>query len=324
MLKKRILSGMRPTGRLHIGNLVGALENWVQLQDFYNNYHLIADWHVLTTAPESAREITTNTREMVADWLSAGLDPVKSPMFRQSRVSAHAELHLIFSMFVTLNRLLRNPTVKEQARDLGIEDLMSYGHIGYPVLQAADILLYKGDVVPVGEDQMPHIEVAREIARRFNNLYGEVFPEPEGMLTKYARLPGLDGKRMAKSLNNAILMTDPPEEVAAKLKTAFTDPQKLRRGDPGHPEMCLVFTYHQKFNQSETEQVSNDCRSGALGCVQCKKRCADCLNLYLAPLRERRAQITDSVIDDVLTDGERRACEEAAKTMAQVRAAMGI
>jgi len=315
---------MRPTGRLHIGNLVGALENWVQLQDFYNNYHLIADWHVLTTAPESAREITTNTREMVADWLSAGLDPVKSPMFRQSRVSAHAELHLIFSMFVTLNRLLRNPTVKEQARDLGIEDLMSYGHIGYPVLQAADILLYKGDVVPVGEDQMPHIEVAREIARRFNNLYGEVFPEPEGMLTKYARLPGLDGKRMAKSLNNAILMTDPPEEVAAKLKTAFTDPQKLRRGDPGHPEMCLVFTYHQKFNQSETEQVSNDCRSGALGCVQCKKRCADCLNLYLAPLRERRAQITDSVIDDVLTDGERRACEEAAKTMAQVRAAMGI
>jgi len=315
---------MRPTGRLHIGNLVGALENWVQLQDFYNNYHLIADWHVLTTAPESAREITTNTREMVADWLSAGLDPVKSPMFRQSRVSAHAELHLIFSMFVTLNRLLRNPTVKEQARDLGIEDLMSYGHIGYPVLQAADILLYKGDVVPVGEDQMPHIEVAREIARRFNNLYGEVFPEPEGMLTKYARLPGLDGKRMAKSLNNAILMTDPPEEVAAKLKTAFTDPQKLRRGDPGHPEMCLVFTYHQKFNQSETEQVSNYCRSGALGCVQCKKRCADCLNLYLAPLRERRAQITDSVIDDVLTDGERRACEEAAKTMAQVRAAMGI
>ncbi len=323
-LKKRILSGMRPTGKLHIGNLVGALESWVELQDTYDNFHLIADWHVLTTMPESSRDIPMNTREMVADWLSAGLNPQKSPIFRQSRVPAHAELHLIFSMLVTLNRLIRNPTVKEQARDLGLEDLMSYGHIGYPVLQASDILLYKGNVVPVGEDQVPHIEVTREIARRFNNLYGEVFPEPEVLLTKYARLPGLDGKRMAKSLNNAILMSDTPGEISAKLKVAFTDPEKLRKGDPGHPDICLVFTYHQKFNRSETEQINADCRSGVLGCVQCKKICAERISKYLEPHREKRSQITDKYIDEVLYDGEVRARAEAAKTMEQVRNAMGI
>ena len=252
MTKKRILSGMRPTGRLHLGNYVGALENWIKLQDEYQNYHLVADYHVLTT-DLSTNDIYNNTIEMVTDWLAAGLDPEKSPMFRLSRIKQHAELFLIFSMLITKARLERNPTLKEQVRDLNIENLV-YGHLGYPVLQAADILLYKGELVPVGEDQLPHIEITREIARKFNAQYSPaqpVFPEPEGKITEFARLPGLDGSRMSKSVGNSVFLSDGPEIVSKKIRKAVTDPQKMRKNDPGRPEICLIFTYHKKFNPDD-------------------------------------------------------------------------
>jgi tryptophanyl-tRNA synthetase len=324
--KKTILSGMRPTGKLHLGHLVGALENWVALQDEFNNYHLIADYHALTTNPDSSG-IYRNTIDMLIDWLAAGIDPARSPVFRQSQVKEHTELHLIFSMLISAARLERNPAVKEQVRDLNIENV-SYGHLGYPVLQAADILLYKGDLVPVGEDQVPHVEISREIARRFNSQYGDVFPEPEPKLTKFARLPGLDGidKKMSKSGNNAVLLSDSPGTIQEKLKTAFTDPLKLRKNDPGRPEICLIFTYHQKFNPSETVQIAADCRSGVLGCVACKKRVGDKIGETLAPFRERRSHFESHLeeVKEILADGEQKARRRAQATMSDVHSAMGI
>lgn len=325
--KKVILSGMRPTGKLHLGHLTGALENWVALQGEYQNYHLIADYHALTTNPETA-DIEQNSIEMLIDWLAAGLDPAQSPMFRQSQIKEHAELHLLFSMLITTSRLERNPTLKDQVRDLSLETV-AYGHLGYPVLQAADILLYKGDVVPVGEDQLPHIEITREIARRFNSLYAPdkpVFPEPEGKITKFARLPGLDGKRMSKSVGNTILLSDPPDEVTKKLRTAVTDPQKVRKNDKGHPDICLVFAYHNKFNPAEVSEIRRGCESGELGCVDCKLRCGAKINDTLAPMRERRAHFEDHLNDvqDVLHNGEQRARTVAQATMADVHAAMNM
>lgn len=325
MAKKRILSGMRPTGKLHLGNYVGALENWIKLQDEYDNYHLVADYHVLTT-DLSTEDIYQNTLEMVTDWLSAGLDPVKSPMFRQSQIKEHTELFLIFSMLITKARLERNPTLKEQVRDLNIENLV-YGHLGYPVLQAADILLYKGDAVPVGEDQLPHIEITREIARRFNTQYAAndpVFPEPEGMVTNFARLPGLDGHRMSKSQGNVILLSDDAETVKQKLRKAVTDPQKLRKNDPGRPEVCLVFTYHKKFNPEEIPVIEKDCRSGALGCVDCKLNCATKINQMLAPILEKRKTYENNInlVQDVLSDGEKKAKVIAQQTMNEVHQKM--
>ena len=235
MLNKRILSGMRPTGKLHLGHYVGALENWVRLQDEYESFHLIADYHVLTTGLDT-KDVYQNSIEMLIDWLACGLNPVKSPMFRQSQIKQHAELNLIFGMLISVNRLERNPTLKDQVRALNIDQVI-YGHLGYPVLQAADILLYKGNAVPVGEDQVPHVEISREIARRFNNQYGDVFPEPEALLTKFSRLSGLDGNaKMSKSLGNTILLSDEPEIVKGRLKKAVTDPNKVRKGDPGNPE----------------------------------------------------------------------------------------
>ena len=319
MKKKRILSGMRPTGKLHIGHYVGALENWVHLQDKYESYHLIADYHVLTT-DLNTNNIYNDTIDMLIDWLAAGLDPVKSPMFRQSQIKEHTELYLILSMLITANRLERNPTVKEQARDLHIEQII-YGHLGYPVLQAADILLYKGNAVPVGEDQVPHIEITREIARRFNNQYGDVFPEPEALLTKFSRLPGLDGAaKMSKSLGNTILLSDEPDTVKAKLKKAVTDPQKIRRNDPGRPEVCLIFSYHKKFNPSQVPQIETDCRSGALGCVDCKLNCSEKISAFLAPIIEKRKHYENNMKEvlDILADGEARGKKAAQETMSEV------
>jgi tryptophanyl-tRNA synthetase len=319
MKKKRILSGMRPTGKLHIGHYVGALENWVHLQDKYESYHLIADYHVLTT-DLNTNNIYNDTIDMLIDWLAAGLDPVKSPMFRQSQIKEHTELYLILSMLITANRLERNPTVKEQARDLHIEQII-YGHLGYPVLQAADILLYKGNAVPVGEDQVPHIEITREIARRFNNQYGNVFPEPEALLTKFSRLPGLDGAaKMSKSLGNTILLSDEPETVKAKLKKAVTDPQKIRRNDPGRPEVCLIFSYHKKFNPSQVPQIETDCRSGVLGCVDCKLNCSEKISAFLAPIIEKRKHYESNMKEvlDILADGEARGKKAAQETMSEV------
>jgi tryptophanyl-tRNA synthetase len=323
--KRIILSGMRPTGKLHLGHLVGALENWVALQGEYQNYHLIADFHALTTNPDSS-EIYGNSIDMLIDWLSAGLDPKMSPMFRQSRIKEHTELHLIFSMLITTSRLERNPTLKEQVRDLEMET-MAYGHLGYPVLQAADILLYKGNLVPVGEDQMPHIEITREIARRFNTLYAPinpVFPEPEGKLTKFARLPGLDGRRMSKSIGNTILLSDSADSIKKKMKGAVTDPQKVRKGDPGHPDICLVFAYHNKFSPQEVGEIRTGCESGALGCVDCKMRCADKISAELAPHREKRAYFESHLdeVKNILHDGEAKAKTIAQQTMEEVHVAM--
>ncbi|MCZ6703128.1 MAG: tryptophan--tRNA ligase [Ignavibacteria bacterium] len=323
MQKKRILSGMRPTGKLHIGHYVGALENWIKLQDEYQSFHLIADYHVLTT-DLNTDDIYRNSIEMLIDWLAAGLDPEKSPIFRQSQIKEHTELHLIFSMLITLSRLQRNPTVKDQLHDLHIKQVI-YGHLGYPVLQSADILLYKGDAVPVGEDQVPHVEITREIARKFNNQYGNVFPEPEPLLTNFTRLSGLNGDaKMSKSLNNAILLSDEPEVVKSKLKKAVTDPQKIRKGDRGHPDICLVFSYHKKFNTDEIPEIDAGCRSGELGCFDCKMNCAEKISSFLAPIREKRKYYLKNldIVKDILTDGEKRGREEAQKTMTDVREKM--
>jgi len=316
---------MRPTAKLHIGHYVGALENWVKLQTEYDNFHLIADYHVLTTKLET-KDIYRDSIEMLIDWLASGLDPVKSPMFRQSQIKEHSELNLIFGMLVTVNRLERNPTLKDQIRDLNIEQVI-FGHLGYPVLQAADILLYKGNAVPVGEDQVPHVEISREIARKFNNQYGQVFPEPEPLLTQFARLPGLDGDaKMSKSLNNTILLSDDPETVKAKLKKAVTDPKKIRKGDPGNPDICLVFSYHKKFNQKEIPEINSGCRSGALGCVDCKLNCASKISEFLAPIIEKRHYYEQHLneVTDILSDGEKRAKKVALQTMNEVREKMRL
>ncbi|MBI5475694.1 MAG: tryptophan--tRNA ligase [Ignavibacteriales bacterium] len=316
---------MRPTGKLHIGHLVGALENWVALQNDYENYHLIADYHALTTNLETA-ELYQNSIDMLIDWLAAGIDPQKSPVFRQSQIKEHTELFLIFSMLITTARLERNPTLKDQVRDLNIENVI-YGHLGYPVLQSADILLYKGDVVPVGEDQVPHIEITREIARRFNQQYGDVFPEPEAKLTKFARLPGLDGNaKMSKSAGNTLLLSESPDDIKSKLKKAVTDPQKIRKGDPGRPEVCLVYTYHQKFNPAETSEISSACKSGLLGCVDCKMKAAAKISEYLAPFREKRSYYEDNLneVKDILKSGEEIAGKIANQTINEVREVMKL
>jgi tryptophanyl-tRNA synthetase len=322
--KKRILSGMRPTGRLHLGNYVGALENWIKLQNQYHSFHMVADWHMLTTAPESTLEIHDNCIEVVIDWISAGLDPQKSPLFIQSHIPEHAELYLIFSMLISVARLQRNPTVKEQARDLGLEDTMSFGHLGYPVLQAADILLYKADAVPVGEDQAPHVEITREMARRFNYVYKNIFPEPETILTRFARLPGLDGKKMSKSMNNSIFLSDSQEDIEKKIMQSYTDPTRIRKTDPGHPEGCVVFAYHQKFSPENLAQTEHDCKAGLLGCVEHKRQMACDLAKKLAPIQERRNYYENhrDEVKDIIRAGDSQAKEVAASTLSEVMEAM--
>lgn len=323
--KKIILSGMRPTGKLHLGHYVGALENWIKYQNEYQNFHLIADYHVLTTNLD-ATNIYNDSIDMLIDWLAAGLNPEISPMFRQSQIKEHTELHLIFSMLATVSRLERNPTVKDQVRDLNIEN-MTYGHLGYPVLQTADILLYKGEAVPVGEDQVPHIEISREIARRFNNQYGVTFPEPEPMLTQFSRLSGLDGNaKMSKSLGNSILMSDDRETVKSRLRKAVTDPQKVRKNDPGRPEVCLVFSYHKKFNPNELNEIETGCKSGTLGCVDCKMKCSENISNFLEPIIEKRKYYEDNpkLVLDILHDGEVKGRAKAVETMQEVREKMRI
>ena len=324
--RPRILSGMRPTGRLHLGNYLGALHNWVALQETSECFFMVADWHALTTDYEHTDQIAPNTREMVLDWLAAGVDPAKSPVFIQSHVKEHAELHLLFSMLITTARLERNPTVKEQVRDLDLEENVSYGHLGYPVLQAADILLYRANQVPVGEDQVPHVEVTRELARKFNGLYGEVFPVPDAKLTRFPRLPGVDGRRMSKSLGNTIFLADSPEAIAAKIKTAYTDPKKIRRDDPGNPDGCVVFAYHRAFNAGEADSIEVACRAGKLGCVADKAHLAEVVSRALEPVRERRRELEahPERVQAALRDGEERARAVAQATMRDVREAMKI
>jgi tryptophanyl-tRNA synthetase len=287
---------------------------------------MIANWHALTTSFENTASIHQNILDMTIDWLCAGIDPKKSLIFVQSDVPEHAELHLLFSMLVTSARLERNPTLKEVIRDLHLGENVSYGLLGYPVLQAADILIYRADAVPVGEDQAPHVELTREIARRFNNLYGQTFPEPVALLTPFSRLPGIDANRMSKSVGNTILLAEKPDHIKKKIMSTITDPHKIHISDPGRPEICTVFTYHQKFNPEETEQIAQDCRGGRLGCVADKKRLAEKLSDFLEPFREKRSRLESDLprVKEILQEGGQKARAIAKETMAMVREAMSI
>jgi tryptophanyl-tRNA synthetase len=362
--KKRVLSGMRPTGKLHLGNYVGALQNWVRMQDQYDCFFVIVDWHALTTDYGDTSRLKENLVDVLLDWLAAGLDPEKCVMFIQSHVPAHAELHLLLSMITPLGWLERVPTYKEQKENLKEKDLNTYGFLGYPVLQSADILLYKADVVPVGEDQVAHVELTREIARRFNAFYAYahplvvetnhltpdqkkvlnsngtkitpdtdyifprvVFPEPQALLTPAPRLPGTDGRKMSKSYDNAVMLTDPELVVRQKLKTMVTDPARVRRTDRGNPDVCPVGDLHKIFSSPETmAKVNEGCRSAGIGCIECKSWVADAIVKILNPMQERRKKYEDKprLAWDILEAGSARAREIADATMDEVRKAMGL
>lgn len=335
---KRVLSGMRPTGKLHLGNYMGALLNWVRLQNDYECYFFIADWHALTTDYADTSNIAENTLEVALDWLAAGLDPERSVIFVQSSVPEHAELHLLLSMITPLGWLERVPTYKEQQQQIGDvaaggKDLSTYGFLGYPLLQSADILLYQADFVPVGQDQVAHVELTREVARRFNQFYpapagvAAVLPEPQVLLTPSPKLPGTDGRKMSKSYGNTILLTDPEPVVRQKLKTMVTDPARVRRSDPGEPDLCPVGDLHKVFSTPETMQkVYAGCRSAGIGCIECKGWLADAVVARLNPLQERRREYENSpaLVHEILAQGSGRARARAAKTMEQVRDAMHL
>jgi tryptophanyl-tRNA synthetase len=322
-----ILSGMRPTGRLHLGHLHGALKNWLRLQEQYRCYFFVADWHALTTDYAAPQGINPNTREMVMDWLSVGLDPLRSVIFRQSRVKEHAELYLLFAMITPVPWLERNPTYKEQIKELTEKDLSTYGFLGYPVLQAADITIYKANKVPVGVDQAPHVELTREIVRRFNQIYRPIFPEPEVLLTEAQKVPGLDGRKMSKSYNNAVFLSDAPKEIDQKLSRMMTDPARVKRTDPGEPEKCPAFQLHKIYcTPDEIDYVSRGCRTAAIGCLDCKKIMIKHVIEELAPFRDKRAQYEKDPdqVDAVLAAGNQTAQKKAAETMAEVREAVGL
>ena len=328
--RKRVLSGMRSTGKLHLGNYVGALQNWVRMQDQYECFFFIADWHALTTDYADTSKVKENSLEVLLDWLAAGLDPDRSTLFIQSHIPLHAELHLLFSMITPLGWLERVPTYKEQRENITEKDLTTYGFLGYPVLQAADILIYKGDFVPVGEDQVPHVELTREIARRFNQFYGKsrpVLPEPQPLLTPTPKLPGTDGRKMSKSYGNTILLTDAEPVVRQKLKTMVTDPARVRRTDPGNPDLCPVGDLHKIFSSQETmARVNEGCRSAGIGCIECKGWAADALLKVLLPIQERRKKYEENprLAWDILMTGTGKAAKVAEATMKEVRAAMGM
>jgi tryptophanyl-tRNA synthetase len=324
--RERVLSGMRPTGRLHLGNHLGALDNWVRLQADYDCFYFVADWHALTTAIPEKGEIATNTLEMVADWLGAGLDPQRSTIFVQSLVPEHTELHLLFSMLTPVTWLERVPTYKEMVEQLHLES-PSYGLLGYPLLQSADILMYKPRWVPVGVDQVPHIELTREVARRFNHLFGPVFPEPEAKLTVIPKVPGTDGRKMSKSYDNAIYLADPLEVTVPKIKTMVTDPARKRRTDPGNPDVCPVFDLHRIFTpEAERAEAAAGCRSASIGCLDCKSVLLRHLTPTLDTIRERRTAAAGDPegIREILEDGSARARQTARETLAAAKTAIGI
>jgi tryptophanyl-tRNA synthetase len=324
-VKKRILSGMRPTGSLHIGHL-SVLQNWAALQDDYECFFSIADWHALTTGYENKVDYKKLSKEITLDWLSVGIDPQKSTIFVQSQIKEHAELHLLFSMFTPISWLERVPTYKDQLQQLGEDgkDLHTYGFLGYPLLQAADILIYKASTVPVGEDQIPHIELSREVARRFNYLYENVFPEPQALIGKVPLLPGIDGRKMSKSYNNTISLTASTQEIGLKVRQMVTDPQRIRKDDPGHPEVCVVSKFH-KIYSLDIQKIEEECIAGKIGCVACKKYLTENIDKVLAPYRERRKYWEEEgKVEQVLLEGAEKARKTVSQTMNEVRETMGI
>ena len=316
---------MRPTGKLHLGHFHGVLDNWLKLQEEYECFFFAADWHSLTTEYADTSGIRESTRDMVLDWLAFGLDPEKCTIFEQSIVPHHAELNLILGMITPVSWLERNPTYKEMQENLEQRDLSTFGFLGYPVLMAADIIIYKATRVPVGHDQIPHLEITREIARRFNHLYSPVFPEPEALLTETPKLLGLDGRKMSKSYGNSVYLSDSAEETRKKVMSMVTDTDRVRRSDPGEPDHCVAFNLHRLYvPQEKLDEIMPACRSATIGCVECKKVLADCMIERLAPFREKRQDLAamPNLVNDVLEEGSRRASEESGKTLAEVRAAL--
>lgn len=325
--EKIVVSGMRSTGRLHLGHYLGALRNWAELQESYSCHYFAADWHALTSDYADPSKVTANTLEMVADWIAAGVDPERSVIFVQSMVPEHAELQLLLSMVTPLGWLERVPTYKEQIREVANKDLSTYGFLGYPVLQTADIIIYRASFVPVGEDQASHLELSREIVRRFNGFYGDIFPEPKALFTPAARVPGLDGRKMSKSYGNTIDLADDPETIRAKCMQMFTDPERIRRVDPGHPETCNLYQFHRLISPPEVqERVCRECKAAEIGCVDDKRLIAEQLIEFLEPVRTRRQELIrdrDTLLD-ILRDGSRVARERARETMEAVRQAMKL
>jgi len=326
-MKKIILSGMRPTGKLHLGHLVGALDNWIKLQDEYQCFFMVADWHALMSEYENTAELSANAIDNVADWLSVGIDPEKSTIFVQSHVPEHTQLHMIFSCITPLGILERCPTYKEQMREIKTRNLNTYGFLGYPVLQAADILLYKANKVPVGQDQLPHLELTREIARLFNNLAKkEVFLPPDAILTQTSKLLGLDGRKMSKSYMNTINISDPADEIAKKISTMFTDPKRIKLTDCGHPDICNVFSYYSIFAPQLKNEAYDWCSNAKLGCTDCKKKLAQCIIERLAPIQSKRKELLrdKTVIMKILERGSQKASQVAQKTMEEVSAGINL
>ena len=343
-MKKRILSGMRPTGKLHLGHLVGALDNWVRLQDEYECFFMIADWHALMSEYENPKELKENLIDNVIDWLACGISPEKSTIFIQSHVKEHAELHIVLSIITPLGWLERCPTYKEQLREITNRDLSTYGFLGYPVLQAADILIYKADKVPVGEDQLPHLELTREIARRFNSLYPvrkdisgnikfsngvykkDIFPEPKALLTQAPRLLGLDGRKMSKSYNNFIALSEEPDKIRSKVQGMFTDPLRIKLSDPGHPEKCNVHNYYAVFAPQRKKEIAELCRKAKIGCTDCKKELASILIKFLEPIQEKRNKLLKDKkqVFNILKQGEKKAGTIASQTISEVKKLLGI
>jgi tryptophanyl-tRNA synthetase len=320
-MKKRVFSGMRPTGKLHLGHLAGALGNWVRLQDEYECFYMVADWHAFMSEYEDPKGMAENSFEMVRDFVASGLDPKRAVIFVQSHVPEHLELAMMFGCMTPLGWVERCPTYKEQLREIVGRDLTTYGFLGYPVLQAADIALYKGNAVPVGIDQLPHLELTREIIRRFNGLYKRsVFPEPEPLLTKTAKLPGLDNRKMSKSYGNFIALSDTPEDIRKKVSQMITDPERVKLADKGHPDICGVFGYYSTFGDERIKcEAQAWCEGAAIGCTECKKRLAEILIDNLGPIRQKRKKLTDADIHGIIKDGAKRAGEAAGRTMGEVK-----
>jgi tryptophanyl-tRNA synthetase len=322
-MKKRVLSAMRPTGRLHLGHYFGALQNWVAMQEEYDCFYMSADWHALTTDYADTSKVEENVFEMLADWITAGINPEKCVIFRQSDIAQHGELFLILSMITPLGWLYRCPTYKEQISEIKNKDLSNFGFLGYPVLMAADILLYKADYVPVGEDQLAHLEFSREITRRFNNFYGEVLIEPQAKLTKTAKVPGIDARKMSKSYGNSVFLGETDDAIREKVKIMFTDPLKIKKDDVGHPEGCVVFAFHKIFGENAAH-LETQCKAGSVGCVLCKKQLVEMLSVFMKPLNQKRNELaTDKeYLSKVLNDGAQKARQAAQETMREIRKAM--